>query len=122
MTKPAVILLFAAITTLGGCAHPPQRSDVVIDPKGVDMALYEKDFGECQHLSMQVRRKGAAGAVGGAVVGGALGNIGGRQGGTERGARAGAVLGGVHGAAATRQERKVVLKNCLRNRGYTVLN
>jgi len=121
MIKPAAVLTLAAITLLGGCAHP-RHSDVIIDPQGVDMAQYERDFGECRQLSMQVRRKGGAGAVGGAVVGGALGGIGGQQGGTERGAKAGAVLGGVRGAAATRHERRVVLKNCLRHRGYTVLN
>ena len=121
MLKPAAIFVIAAVTALGGCAQP-RRSDVIIDPQGVDMGQYERDFGECKQLSMQVRRKGGAGAVGGAVVGGALGGIGGREGGTERGAKAGAVLGGVRGAAATRQERRVVLKNCLRHRGYTVLN
>jgi uncharacterized protein YcfJ len=115
------MIVLAAMITLGGCAQA-RRSDAIIDPTGVDMAQYDKDAAECQQISKQVRRKGAGGAVGGAVVGGALGGIGGAQGGTERGAKAGAVLGGVRGAAATRRERKTVFKNCLRNRGYAVLN
>jgi len=121
MTRNTLIILLASLTLLGGCAHTA-RNDVIIDPAGVDMALYERDLGDCQKIASQVRRKGAGGAVAGAIVGGALGNIGGRQGGTERGAKAGAVIGGARGAGATRREMVRVLKNCVRNRGYTVLN
>jgi hypothetical protein len=40
----------------------------------------------------------------------------------ERGVGVGAVVGGAKGARATRAEKQLVVKNCLRNRGYKVLN
>jgi hypothetical protein len=32
------------------------------------------------------------------------------------------VLGGARGARATREEKQLVIKNCLRERGYKILN
>jgi outer membrane lipoprotein SlyB len=122
MKNLALITLSSVALLIAGCAATPPRSDVIIDPDGVDMAEYERDLAECRQIARQVPRRGGRGAVAGAVVGGALGGIGGREGGTERGAKAGAVLGGLKGAKLTRLEQRKVLKNCIRNRGYTVLN
>ncbi len=113
------VIILSLIAT-AGCAG--RRSDVVIDPAGVDMGLYQKDLVECQEISKQVRGKAAGGAVGGAVVGGAVGGIVGNSDTAGKGAGVGAVTGVARGAAATRQEKQLVIKNCLRNRGYKVLN
>lgn len=114
-------LLAACIVATAGCGA--RRGGVVIDPAGVDMAQYHQDLGECQQISKQVDGKAVGGAVGGAVVGGAVGGILGDSSNTaKKGAGAGAVLGVARGARATRQERQTVVKNCLRNRGYAVLN
>ena len=60
--------------------------------------------------------------VKGAVVGGVTGEIIGRNGSTSRGAKLGAFIGLLKGGKATKQERTKVIKNCLRNRGYKILN
>ena len=115
---PALLL----VTLIGASACAGRRSEVVIDPAGVDMARYQRDLRECEEISQQVRGKAAGGAVGGAVVGGAIGGIVGGSDSAGKGAGVGAVAGAARGAAATRQERQRVVKNCLRNRGYSVLN
>ena len=103
-------------TLVAGCAG---SSKPVIDPAGVDMEQYNIDLAECEQISEQVDQKAGAGAAGGAVVGGLLGAIGGN---TARGAGAGAVVGGARGIGSTNKERSRVVKNCLRNRGYQILN
>lgn len=113
-------LIFAGLIAATACAG--RRGEVVIDPAGVDMGKYQQDLAACQEISKQVRGKAAGGAVGGAVVGGAVGSIVGDSGTAGRGAGVGAVAGVARGAAATEQEKQLVVKNCLRNRGYKVLN
>ncbi len=114
------VILLVSLVAATGCAG--RRADVVIDPAGVDMVRYRQDVAECQEISKQVRGKAVGGAVGGAVVGGAVGGIVGNSDTAGKGAGVGAVTGVARGAAATRQERQLVIKNCLRNRGYKVLN
>ena len=113
-------LMFVSLIGLVACAG--RRADVVIDPAGVNMGRYQQDLAECQEISKQVRGKAVGGAVGGAVVGGAVGGIVGNSDTAGKGAGVGAVTGVARGAAATRQEKQLVIKNCLRNRGYKVLN
>jgi len=113
-------LLAASILVTAGCGA--RRGGVVIDPTGVDMGMYHQDLAECQEIAKQVPGQAVGGAVGGALVGGAVGGIVGNSTTAQKGAGAGAVVGGARGARAARQERQLVVKNCLRNRGYAVLN
>jgi len=114
-----VFILTSSLIAVAACAH---HSDVVIDPAGVDMGRYQQDLAQCEEISKQVRSKVAGSAVGGAVVGGAVGAIVGNSSTAGKGAGVGAVTGVARGASATRQEKQLVVKNCLRNRGYKVLN
>lgn len=111
--------ILLGVTVATGCAGTQKP---VIDPAGVDMGLYQSDLAQCEQISQQVEQKAGAGAVGGAVVGGLVGAIFGNSGTAQRSAGAGAVVGGAKGIGATERERALVVKNCLRNRGYTVLN
>lgn len=113
-------VLALAMVATAGCAA--RRSGVVIDPAGVDMGRYQSDLAQCQQISEQVEHKAAGGAIGGAIVGGLVGAAIGNTRTVEKAAGAGAVVGGARGASATRQEQLKVVKNCLRHRGYTVLN
>ncbi len=113
-------MLATSILITAGCGA--RRGGVVIDPTGVDMGQYHQDLGECQQIAKQVDGKAVGGAVGGAVVGGAVGGIVGDSNTAGKGAGVGAVVGVARGARATRKERQLVVKNCLRNRGYAVLN
>ncbi len=120
--KSLLTLVLIAMISLSAACATRNRSGVVIDPEGVDMYRYQRDLSECQQISRQVDQKAAGGAIGGAVVGGVIGAIVGDRTTAARSAGVGAVAGGVGGAGSTRQERQLVVKNCLRNRGYRVLN
>ena len=96
----------------------------IIDQKGTDMSNYSRDLAECQTYAEQVPKGSevAKGTVGGAVVGGVLGAIVGDSRTASRAAGAGAVTGGLRGGSKAENEKDRVVKNCLRNRGYKVLN
>lgn len=117
----AVLQLFVgglALSLLAGCVGQP-----IVDRKGVDPVAYQRDLTECEGYARQVSvgQKAGAGAAGGAAVGAVIGAIlGGVT--TGEGAAVGAVQGGVRGTASGARERSQVVRNCLRNRGYSVLN
>lgn len=119
MNKLLLVTLLLSALVLSGCARNAQ---IIVDPKGIDMAKYQSDLAECQQLSQQVESKTGKGIIGGAAVGAVAGEIigGGKR--TRVLSGLGALRGGVHGGAATRHERQRVVKNCLRLRGYRVLN
>lgn len=119
MNKYLLPALILGMLTLNGCAR---HSKMIIDPKGVDMGAYHSDLADCQHLADQVESKIAEGAVGGAVVGALFGAIvGGHKTARTTGAL-GALSGGVGAGGEEHYQREKVLRNCLRNRGYDVLN
>jgi outer membrane lipoprotein SlyB len=129
MSKSITVVLVVAIALLSGCAHHPPAQPaapggVIVDMKGVDPAKYQVDLNECGTYADQVDATGkvAGNAVGAAAVGGAVGAIFGGGHGAAQGAGAGAVVGGAHGVQDTLHERTQVVRNCLRNRGYSVLN
>ncbi len=109
------------ITLIAGCAGS-RHANPVIDPAGVDMGQYQNDLAACEQIAQQVQQKAGAGAVGGAVVGALVGSIFGDSRSAMKSAGAGAVVGGAKGGAATHREKAVVVKNCMRERGYRVLN
>lgn len=114
-----------------GCAtqqeQVPGAGNIVIDTYGVNMRQYQLDLADCKGLAVASRRdegrRGLARAAGGALLGGALGAI---IGDTSRaavaGAGTGAVIGGVSGVTGAHSEANRIAKNCLRGRGYRVLN
>ena len=120
MKQIPLMLAIPAIILLAGCtAH---SSKPVIDPAGVDMAQYETDIAECEQIATQVEQKAGEGAAEGAVLGGVIGAIFGGSDSALTGAGVGAVAGGAGSSADTQKERSKVVKNCLRNRGYKILN
>jgi len=116
MKKTLVIGMATAIFALPLCAK------IIIDPEGVEMGQYQRDTQECQQIASQVDQRGASSAVRGAAVGAGLGAITGNSKSAKKGAGAGALLGAVGGRGSTAAERDKVTKNCLSNKGYTVLN
>ena len=114
-TRVCALSLLVLIT---GCASHP---DPIIDTKGVDMAKYEKDLTECRQYQDQVSvTEGAAkGAAVGAAVGAVVGAI---SGDAERGAGYGGVSGATQSGIQNQRTKEQVLKNCIRQRGYRVLN
>ena len=117
-------ILGLTFTTLG-CAHSTSiLSEPIVDRRGVNMAAYEADLEDCRRYGQEVGvpRKVAMGAVGGAVVGGVIGAVVGNHETAERNAGVGAVWGGTREGVSGMRERQRVIRNCLRNRGYRILN
>jgi uncharacterized protein YcfJ len=120
MQRVTTLPILVCILLAGGCAG--QGSKPIIDPEGVDMAQFDADVAECEQIASQVEEKAGGQAAGGAVVGGLVGAIVGGRSSAVVGAGVGAVGGGARGAAGTQHEKNRVVKNCLRNRGYKILN
>jgi len=93
----------------------------IVDTTRVDMDQYERDLADCEQVATQVDTAGTAGksAAAGAAVGAALGAVWGDAG---RSAAGGAVSGGAGGLLSADNETARVIKNCMRSRGYQVLN
>lgn len=110
--------LAMAVSTLllSACASKP-----IVDTYNVDMVQYEKDLAQCEDIAEQVEsgKITASSAAFGAGVGAAYGVIGGNIG---NAAATGAVTGGAGGLLKQDDEKAKVTKNCLRYRGYAVLN
>ena len=122
------LTLAVATATLAGCAQTYQP---VVDTKGHDTARYQQDLYECRQYAEQVSPAGqaAVGGLGGAAAGAALGAItGALVGGVNagEGAAFGAATGGAVGVGTGAyrgvNEQQQVIDNCLRGRGYKVLN
>lgn len=111
---PVLLLPMACTTT----------DEIIIDRKGVDEAKYEADLAECRSYSSEVKtgEKAAKGAASGAVVGGLIGAAVGNSRDAQRGAGAGAVTGAARGVSSGERDKVQVVKQCLRGRGYKVLN
>ena len=120
MQRITVTLACVGILMLAGCAA--HSSKPIIDPAGVDMAQYDADVAECEQVATQVEQKAGEQAAEGALVGGLIGAIIGGGDSALTGAGVGAVAGGAGGSADTQREKSKVVKNCLRQRGYKILN
>ena len=96
----------------------------IVDMRGVNVAQFEQDLTECRLYADQVPvgRQAATGAVAGAATGAVVGAVIGDSRTASRGAGVGAATGTLRGTAGGLQDRQRVLRNCLRNRGYAVLN
>ena len=119
--KYKLIIVCLAIL-MAGCRATDSRP--IVDMQGVNVAQYNSDLAQCQTYADQVEteREVARSTVGGAVVGGAVGAIVGNGNVAQRTAGAGAVVGAARGAGSAVYERDRVIRNCLRGRGYRVLN
>ncbi|MCZ6620111.1 MAG: glycine zipper family protein [Gammaproteobacteria bacterium] len=118
------LFLLVAVVLFSGCARQPFSHPPIVDMRGVDAVQYRVDLTECNQYAEQVSlgQRVGAGAIAGAVIGGAVGAAVGNSNTAQRSAGAGAVIGGARGGADGLRERRFVIRNCLRNRGYAVLN
>jgi len=112
------LIQLTAVLLISGCAAHPEP---IIDTKGVNMKLYEQDLEECTVYSQQINTgEGVVkGAAAGAAIGTATGAISGHP---AEGAGYGAIAGSTKSARLNEREKQQVVKNCLRYRGYKVLN
>jgi outer membrane lipoprotein SlyB len=115
-----------ALVLLAACGNNRHHgnSGIIIDTKNTDMSNYQQDLAECEQYTEQVAtgKHVTSGAVGGAVLGGLVGAAVGNSTTAQRGAGAGAITGTAKGVSKSEQEKSRVLRNCLRGRGYKILN
>jgi hypothetical protein len=116
-------VVFLVSLLLTACASKP-----IVDTKGVDMVQYQEDLQDCAEIAEQVdttnqvAKSAAAGAAVGAAFGVVTSVITGDASAIGYSAAYGGVGGGSAGAFEADDEKAMVIKNCLRNRGYVVLN
>ncbi len=125
MKKTIYILTLLVVSTSFAFAEP------VIDPASIkNQDKYYRDNAECQALAKDnkggvgsVAKDTAIGAGVGAGTGALLGAI---SGSTAKGLGIGAVVGGVAGGGTSIYKNQKtydeIYKNCMRGRGYRVLN
>ena len=110
--------LIILLVALAGCAAHP---DPIVDMKGVDPERLARAQAECEQYAEQIRVSDgvAKGSAVGAAVGAAAGAI---NGDVSRGAANGALYGGTRSGLGADRDKQKVVNNCLRGRGYRVLN
>ena len=131
MKRLAFVILGSAL--VASCATAPTGSGLWHQPlvdtqrPGYDGGRFGGDVYDCNQLAGQRPSGVGDGAAGGLLMGAVLGAIvGNALGDTGGGAAYGAALGGVSGAAqggAQGAERHTrIVQDCMRGRGYTVLD
>lgn len=110
--------LAAASCILAACAGTPRP---IVDTQGTDPDQYRADLAACELYGDEVDIAGAVvrSAVVGAAIGAAMGAVLGDAG---PAAGWGAIGGGSGAGLEDARVRQTVVKQCLRGRGYQVLN
>lgn len=122
MKKAVAVVCCCALLT--ACANTGAGYRPLIDSKGVDYNRYEGDLRECQAYAAQVSgaaERAAAGAIIGALFGAALAAAAGSGYSRNSSAAVGAVAGAAQGGAGGERDQRSVIRRCLANRGYSVL-
>ena len=130
------MLLIACVMVIG--VQTAHANNVVVDMSQVqDYTQYQTDLQQCEGLAVQnqpdaPQRESVAGtAVKGAAVGATAGAVSGRSG--SKAAKKGAGVGVIAAASRNSRNRRAasanasaqtdqIVKNCMRGRGYNVLN
>ena len=121
MRKTLTILTtIVATAILTSCAAHP---DPIIDTKGVDPDRLAQDWDECEAFTheIDISTGVAKGATLGGAVGAATGAVSNRRE-VDEAAGIGAIYGGTKSGLEADREKQKVFKNCMRGRGYRVLN
>lgn len=120
MNKLIVAILISSLVGCAGANYIP-----VIDSRGVNQQQYYTDLAECQRFATQRASAGEQAAVG-AAVGAGIGLLFAillkdrrAQG---QYMAAGALGGASGGAVRGETDQRTIIKTCMQNRGYSVLN
>ena len=113
----------AFITLLSGCASMENGANYRPIVDGGDLTHYEADLAACQQVATQreyLNDETKADAAIGAVIG-ALAGSDGDRGDIIGGALVGGAVGAAGGAFQARTERKNIVINCMKQRGYNTV-
>ncbi len=107
---------------ISGCGYSAAKYRPIVD--GSENSAYEADLAACQQLATQrsyvnddVKTNALLGVAAGALLGGLSEGVEGAIG----GAALGGTLGGAGRAWETREERKHIVIECMRQRGHRVV-
>ena len=116
----AIVAAALIVAMVAGCAAHP---DPIIDTKGVDPDLLAEDWDECEVYTEEIiiAQGVGKGAAVGAAVGAATGAVSNRRE-VDEAAGLGAIYGGTRSGLDADRQKQQVFKNCMRGRGYRVLN
>jgi outer membrane lipoprotein SlyB len=119
-----LILSFSLLVGCSGSQFTDPVQSVIVDTANVDLNEYQVDLTECKVYAnkVDVADQTTKGAVGGAIVGSVIGAIIGNSDSSKKIGGTAGVLGGLEANADARKEKNQVMRNCLRGRGYKVLN
>jgi len=118
--KSLAVFVAVSLTACAGASYRP-----VIDSQGVSNQAYEADLAQCQRYATQVASgpdRAAFGAVAGALIGLAFAALAKDKAYNGLYAGVGAASGASGGAVAGESEQRNIIKSCMANRGYRVLN
>ena len=119
------LALLPCFLLVAACSAMKDPSGAIVDLQGVDRNQYEIDLADCRGYAEEVPvgKHVATGAAGAAAVG-AVGGVvsGANKTGIGQAAGVGAVYGGTVSGVSAVGEHRQVLRECLRGRGYRVLN
>ncbi len=123
MLRTKLLAPLPLLCLLAACANSGANYQPVIDgPVGPN---YSSDLAACQSLAAQQgpldRNTGATAATGAAVAGGATAIFNNRGTNVRDAALAGAATGVAAGALQQQQNKAVIVRNCMRSRGYNVV-
>jgi outer membrane lipoprotein SlyB len=123
MNLSRLIPLLSFLITVGGCAASDLIGEPIVDMKGVDPSGYQTDLAECKSYAKDVDVQGRtlSNILKGAFIGGIFGAIF-DSGLIDEGAGLGGVSKGSNAHGDAILETDQVLRNCLNNRGYVILN
>jgi outer membrane lipoprotein SlyB len=131
MNKFKTLTALTLSVVLAGCAantreQVPGAGNIVIDTNGVDMVKYSQAVRECRYMadgsSNTAVGAGKSAVMAGLIGGGAALALGGNSSDMGKAAGASALAGAVGGGMKASSEKNMVMRNCLRSRGYRVLN
>ncbi|WP_116130954.1 glycine zipper family protein [Tropicimonas sp. IMCC34043] len=123
MLRLKVFSVIPMIALVAACSNMGANYTPIIDgPVGPN---YANDLAQCQALARQqgtLDANTAGMALGGAAVGGATAAIVNNKGSNARdAAMVGALVGGAASAASNVNSKEVIVRNCMRGRGYNVV-
>lgn len=122
-SKAKLVFIAAMAVSMTACSSLQTGADYRPIVDGGDLSNYENDLAECRAVAQQreyLNDDAKSDAAVGALLG-ALAGAGGDRGDIVGGAIAGAAVGAGGKAYEAKDERKNIVINCMRNRGYNTV-
>ncbi|PRY25169.1 hypothetical protein CLV78_102346 [Aliiruegeria haliotis] len=123
MFRLAKLSVIPVVFLVGACENSGANYTPVID--GPVSANYNSDLAQCQSLAASQgtvnSETGAAALTGAALAGGTAALIDNTGSNARDAALVGAVAGGISSAAQNVSQKEVIVRNCMRSRGYNVV-